>query len=214
MSQSINIKKKPIEHFIILFVYNNKFKHRKSIMKFPNIFSSKWWQMQKKNLHEESFYEYDKAIKDSWIIREKEMHSNPFPYFRTSHATQLLLGELFSNIYDIDKSEICELSIINGNDKISITEKDNIWEYDIFKHYKNLDPCNQNHIFYTLLYRSKKEIQQKDKSVFNADGAIMMHTNAITYKEKRCTYIDLSICIPTFVNIQERYNHKVRTSVE
>ena len=155
-----------------------------------------------------SFYDFERAMNDSWILREKEMHKNPIPNLRTSHIPQLLIEDIFSNIYDIDKSELCCLNIIDGNLNQSITDIDQIWSYDILKPYKDIGSCGPSHKFYTLLYRSDGLNSKADKSRFNSDGAIMLHTSAIKSEDKNCNYIDLSICIPTFFNLKGRYKRE------
>ncbi|MDO5571627.1 MAG: tetratricopeptide repeat protein [Bacteroidales bacterium] len=140
---------------------------------------------------------FEDIINETWILREQNQHTKNVFSLRTSYESTFKIGNILSILFDVKKDDISNLCVNNVSYAKIIKDKDSIWEYDILEHYKEIslnDISNEkHHVFYNLIYRNPNDIQSsKDKSIFIADSAIMIHSCVGAKYKENAFYIDVT----------------------
>jgi hypothetical protein len=178
-------------------------KHLSFSKLFANLFNIPFDQKKISELNIENI------INETWILKENNLHTQNNFTFRTSSESMFKIGDILSILYDIRKDEISDLCINDINTTKRISSQEDIWNYNVLQHYRDVPIDNHKndryHVFYNLIYRKRDNIQSyKDKSVLVSDSAIMIHSCIGAKYKENALYIDIT----TSLTPQTKRNEK------
>lgn len=169
---------------------------------------SRFFHFLKPNRHPsvDSYYEFDDAINYTWLCREHEIHTQtPAINYRTSRESEATLGEILSHLFDIKQSELSQLCINDNGASELVTSSQQIWSRNLLTPYLKDDLCYPKHVFYSILYRNNIDLNSEDdKSMFSANGSIMIHTSYAGKYKDHTMYLDVTVCINSSPLLKDR----------